>query len=100
MPKFSVTVPHELTKEEAGARLVHFSDKVQERFKDSIKDFQQTTEGDVSKFSFKTFGMAIAGKIHVDAPDVKLDGDLPFAAMMFKGKIEQSIRDELTKLLA
>jgi hypothetical protein len=100
MPKFSVTIPHELSKDEAVQRLGGFSEKVQQRFKDTIKDFEQSWDGDVSNFSFKTYGMAIAGKIHIDAPEVKLDGDLPFAAMMFKGKIEQSIRDELTKLLA
>jgi hypothetical protein len=28
-----------------------------------------------------------------------MNGEIPFAAMMFKGKIEQSIHDELAKLL-
>jgi hypothetical protein len=28
-----------------------------------------------------------------------MNASLPFAAMMFKGKIEQAIRDELTRLL-
>jgi len=88
MPKFSVTIPHALTKDEAVERLGHFSEKVQAHYKDTIKDFQQSWDGDVSKFSFRTFGMNINGQIHIDSPEVKLDGELPFAAMM------------LTKLLA
>jgi Putative polyhydroxyalkanoic acid system protein (PHA_gran_rgn) len=100
MPKFSVTIPHSLTKEEAVQRLGKFADKVQEHYKDTIKDFEQSWDGDVSKFSFKTFGLIISGKMLIDAPEVKLEGEMPFAAMMFKGKIEQSIRGELAKLLS
>ena len=99
MPKFAVSVPHELTQEEAVERLSHFSEKIQEHYQDQIKNFTQSWEGKLLNFAFRTFGFDISGKVHVDAPEVKLDGDLPFAAMMFKGKIEQSIRDELTRLL-
>jgi hypothetical protein len=99
MPKFSVTVPHDLTEEQAKERLSHFSEKIQEHYKDQIKNFTQSWQGNLLNFAFRTFGFDISGKLNVATPEVKLDGDLPFAAMMFKGKIEQAIRDELTKLL-
>ena len=51
-------------------------------------------------FGFTTFGFPIKGAIAVEPAEVKLDGDLPFAAMMFKGKIEQEFKDALTRLLA
>jgi hypothetical protein len=35
----------------------------------------------------------------VEPNEVKINGALPFAAMMFKGKIEQSVREELEKAL-
>jgi hypothetical protein len=38
--------------------------------------------------------------VTVEPNEVKLHGVLPFAAMMFKGKIEQTVREELEKLLA
>ena len=36
----------------------------------------------------------------VEDERVVVNGDLPFAAMMFKGKIEQALREQMTKVLA
>ena len=36
----------------------------------------------------------------VEPNQVVLQGSLPFAAMMFKGKIEQTVKEELEKALA
>ncbi|MBI3837770.1 MAG: polyhydroxyalkanoic acid system family protein [Planctomycetia bacterium] len=44
--------------------------------------------------------MNIKGELTVDPNEVKINGVLPFAAMMFKGKIEQTVREELEKVLA
>ncbi len=51
-------------------------------------------------YSFSTYGFNIKGDIDVEPDQVKVNGNLPFAAMMFKGKIEQTVREELEKLLA
>ena len=45
-------------------------------------------------------GFNIKGDLTVDPSEVKVVGSLPFAAMMFKGMIEQGVRDELVKVLA
>ena len=47
-----------------------------------------------------TFGMKFKGLLTVEDDAVQIDGDLPFAAMMFKGRIESEVRDSLEKLLA
>jgi hypothetical protein len=99
MPKFSVTVPHQLTREQAVERLSHFTERVKKDFGDQVSDLEQSWEGNVLHFRFKTFGFTIKGDLVADAPEVKMNGEIPFAAMMFKGKIEQSIHDELAKLL-
>jgi putative polyhydroxyalkanoate system protein len=100
MPKFSVQVPHALTQEQARARLDRFADVLGERFRDQVSDFAQKWEGDALRFRFKTFGIPLSGRILVNDGTLDLDGDLPFSAVMFKGKIESSIRDELAKMLA
>ena len=50
-------------------------------------------------FGFKTFGIKITGDI--TALDNKLDvnGEIPFSAMMFKGKIESEVREQLGRLM-
>ena len=44
-------------------------------------------------------GMSISGTVAVEPDRVKLDASLPFAAVMFKGMIEQQIRKEIDGLL-
>jgi len=99
MPKFSVTVPHTLSQQEATERLNRFVDVLREKFKGSVGDLQQNWEGDTLAFRFKTFGIPISGKIRVGEKSLAVDGDLPFTAMMFKGKIESSIREQLERLM-
>ena len=100
MPKLSVAVPHELGKEEATSRVKGFAEKLNERYQDQAKDLEHAWEDDTLSFSFRTMGMNFKGAIAVAEDAVNIDGDLPFAAMMFKGKIESSCREELTKLLS
>lgn len=99
MPKFNVTVPHTLTQQEATERLNKFADILREKFKDSVSDLEQHWEGDTLAFRFKTFGFPLSGKVHVGDTNLVVDGELPFTAMMFKGKIESSIREQLERLM-
>lgn len=100
MPKFGVTVPHPLTKEEARSRLERFIEMMQSKFEGKVSDLNQSWEGDTLNFGFKTFGIQLSGKIAVNDHDLKLDGDLPFAAMMFKGKIESDIKEQLERIVS
>lgn len=99
MPQFDVTVPHGQSKDDAHERLKSFSEKVKEHYADMVKDVEQQWEGDTLHFGFKTMGVGIKGDLVVNENDVRVRGDLPFTAMMFKGKIESALRDEITRLL-
>jgi putative polyhydroxyalkanoate system protein len=100
MPKFGVRVPHTLTKDEARSRLERFIDVLKAKSGNQVSDLQQAWEGDTLKFHFKTFGIAIDGGITVAENELDLAGDLPFAAMIFKGKIESEIREQLERIVA
>lgn len=101
MPGFKVEVPHPLGQEEAAARVKGLLEHLRSRFEGQVKDMQQTwTEDDVMQFSFKTAGLTIKGEMDVQPDSVLVHGDLPFAAMLFRGKIESSIKEELAKCLA
>jgi hypothetical protein len=44
-------------------------------------------------------GMSFKGDMIVEDSEVKVNGELPFAAMMFKGKIETAVREQMAKTL-
>jgi putative polyhydroxyalkanoate system protein len=100
MPKFGVRVPHQLTKDEARSRLERFVEMIQAKYADKVGDLEQSWEGDTLKFHFKTYGIPLNGGITVNDSELNLAGDLPFAAMMFKGKIESEIRESLERIVA
>lgn len=100
MPSFSTELTHKLGQEQAIERLKLFLDKVQEKYKDQVSNLEGEWTDHVLNFSFSTFGFSIKGTIEALEEAVKLEGSLPFAAIAFRGKIEQSIREQLEKVLA
>ena len=100
MPGFDIAVPHQLGQQEAASRLKGFFQKVREKYQSQVTDLEETWNDNILDFSFKTYGFAIKGTGTVEAENVQFKGELPFAAVAFRGKIEQSIREELSKELA
>lgn len=100
MPKFGVRVPHELSQQEARSRLDRFAERLQQKFEGQVSGLEQSWEGDTLRFQFKTYGIQLTGGIAVTENELNLDGELPFSAMMFRGKIESAIREQLEKLVA
>jgi len=61
---------------------------------------EESWVGNLLNFAFKAKGFNVKGSMQVAPSEVKIDGQLPFAAMIFKGKIEQTVREQLQKVLA
>jgi putative polyhydroxyalkanoate system protein len=99
VPKFNIEVPHQLSAQEAKTRLEKKAEFLLGRFGDQVKDMTQSWDGDILNFGFKTLGMRFDGAVGVEDDRVVVNGDLPFAAMMFKGKIESEIRGQLEHIL-
>ena len=99
MPKLSFSVEHQLGQQEAVDRMKSFMPKIREHYQGQLTDFEESWEENELRFGFSTFGFKIKGQMAVEDTQVKLDLELPFAAMMFKGKIEQSIREPLERML-
>lgn len=95
MPKINMEIPHQLSAEESRSRLERFTESLP---KDQVSDLEQSWSGNTLTFGFKTFGIKIAGDL--TAADEKLVAaiDLPFSAMMFKGKIETEMKKQLERL--
>ena len=100
MPKFNFAIPPQLSATDAKEKLQRFIDTLEAKLGDSVKDLQQSWEGDNLSFGFRTYGIQINGTMSVADGQVVVDGDLPFSAMMFKGKISNSIKVALEKAVA
>jgi hypothetical protein len=99
VPKFRLEIPHTLTPEDARSRLERFVESLQAKFQDKVSDLEQSWNGNTLAFGFKTFGIKIAGAIAALENKLDVSGDIPFSAMMFKGKIENEIREQLGRLM-
>lgn len=100
MPNLEINIPHELGEDEALKRIQSLLQKVQSRYGDQVKDLQQEWNGNTGEFSFSIMNMPVSGKLTVNNTGVDLDGKIPLAASLFKGKIKSVILEEANKVLA
>jgi hypothetical protein len=100
MPAFNVEVPHQLGQQSARQRLEHFIQKATETYKDQISELEGNWNDDTLDFRITTYGFKISGKLEVMENLVRLSGQLPFAAIAFRGKIEKAFASELNRALS
>jgi len=104
MPKFNFAVPHTKTRDEAKTALREYLEKSREFYAKQLNDMKEDwSNWDADhryNFGFTSFGFTINGAMTVEESQVRVDGDIPFAAMMFKGKIEESFRKMVDRAMA
>ncbi|MCI0361367.1 MAG: polyhydroxyalkanoic acid system family protein [Planctomycetaceae bacterium] len=100
MAGFHVSVPHALGHEAALVRVQKFLDDVRENYAAHMSDVRGQWNGNRLEFGFSATGLPVQGTLVVDDAAVHVSGPLPLAALLFRGKIEQTIRQELEKLLS
>jgi len=89
-------IPHALGREEATRRIKEQLPKAQ----DQVTDLEELWQDHTLTFHFKAMGFKVGGILAVEDAAANLDLDLPLAAMMVKGIIEQRVRQELGTVLA
>ena len=100
MSKLNIVVSHQLTQKEAGERIQGLLTQMKRDYGDNIKDLNENWSENSCRFSFTVMGSAITGTLDILSDEVHINGDLPFAASFFKGKIEETIREKATDLLS
>jgi hypothetical protein len=100
MPQLTLEVPHNLGRDEATRRLKEKFDFARETFKGQVSDLHEEWKDQTLTFGFKAVGMAVSGTVAVEDALVRLTAELPWAAMLAKGMIEQRARQELGQVLA
>jgi len=100
MPKLFITVPHSLGQDDATERLREQFISAKDAYGEHVSNLKAQWDANVLNFRFTTFGATVKGSVTAEPSEVKVHANLPLMAAMFKGTIEQQIRDRLTKLLA
>ena len=100
MPSYHISVPHSLGLVTARTRLDKFLEDVRRDYAAYLGDVSGAWNDHCLDFRFHAAGLPISGKLAVEETSVQVSGQLPLAAALFRGRIEQTIRDELTKLLS
>ena len=100
MPELKMDMNHQLGEQEALRRIKGLLGQVKSEFADQIADLRENWSGNGGTFSFRAMGFVVSGTLTVEQSNVQLNGKLPFAAGLFKGKIERIIRERAVQLLA
>lgn len=99
MPRLNMAVTHTLEPTEVVDRLKRFLDMVRRQYESQLSDYEENWSEQSGSFRFRAMGFKIDGNVVVEAQEVRIDGSLPLAALMFKGKIEDTIRQQLERVL-
>jgi hypothetical protein len=100
LPNLNISIPHHLSQDEALQRIKNAIAQAKAQHSGKIQDLKENWHRNVGTFSGSAMGQAASGTITVNASEVVLDSTLPFAATLFRGKIEAGIREFAAKLLS
>lgn len=94
MSAISITIPHDLGRVGAKARIQGGFGQLRQQFTAvGVKDFEESWAGDTLSFSARGLGQKIAGKLDVRDKDVLIEIDLPWIlgalAEKIKGGVEK-----------
>ena len=73
---------------------------IKSQYGDHVQDLEENWVDHILHFGFSAKGFKINGNVKVEEQQVTFDGKLPFAAAMFRGRIEKEVRTALTRALA
>jgi hypothetical protein len=100
MPKINLSIPHGLSQTEASARIKSLLNDVKTQHADKFTNLQETWTDHAGKFSCSVMGLPVTGILTISPSHVEITGELPLAAMLFKGKLESMIKEHAATLLA
>lgn len=100
MPTIKLSVPHQLGVEEAKRRISHLVSDAKSQFGSNVTDVREEWTQNTNEFSFRAMGFSVSGNLEVNEKTVDGEILLPFAALPFKGRIEEELSTRARELLA
>ncbi len=99
MPKLNLSVPHCLSQAEATTRIKSLLHDVKAQHADKFTNLQEDWTAHAGKFSCSVMGLPVSGILAISPSHVEITGELPLAALLFKGKLESMIKEHAAALL-
>jgi hypothetical protein len=99
MPDITLSVPHQLSREEAKRRIQDEITKVQEQYANKIGRLEQQWQGDILNFSVAAMGVAVSGKLIVEDHQVWVTVAVPWPLALLAGGVKQTIEQRGRLLL-
>lgn len=100
MSSLSISIPHELPKEEALNRIKGLLQNLKTEHANMISNAEEEWNGSEGKFAFTAKGFDLSGSIKVMDTSVDIDAKVPFAVSLFSGAIKSMISEKAKALLA
>ncbi|MBU4284669.1 polyhydroxyalkanoic acid system family protein [Patescibacteria group bacterium] len=98
MPKIELQHRTSLLASQIKERAENLIQGAEKDFKGIITEVQQHWEGNTLFFSFKAMGFSVSGEATAEDYLVVVKAKLPFAAVIFKGKIEAIFKEKAQEL--
>lgn len=100
MPKFNVNVPHAIDRTEAITKLRSFMEAARQDSPVELSDVEENWDDNGNlKFAFSAMGFRIAGQLVTETEQVSVKGDLPFAALPFRGALENQLATKIREAI-
>ena len=99
MPNLTLTIPHQLGREEAKRRISEQAAHLQGQHGGMLERVEQRWEGDTLHFLVAAMGQSIAGTLRVAEQDVHLEVALPWMLAMLAGTVKKQIEQQGRHLL-
>ena len=93
-------VEHQLGAATAQTRLQDFITQMTTQYADTIEATEGTWNDNELAFELTVMGMKVTGTLTVGDDVIEIQGTMPFALSLMRGRMEKTMEQELRKLLA
>jgi hypothetical protein len=100
MPELTVSVPHQLSQDEALRRIQSAIAQVKTQYSDKVAGLREEWNGYRGTFEMSAQNLQVIGTVTVSPSDVTVQTTLPFFMSLFKTTIESRVKDEMSRILA
>jgi hypothetical protein len=100
MPKLNLTIPHSLSPDDAAQRIQSLLNDLKAEHGDKLSNLEEAWDGHIGKFACTVMGLKVSCMLSIEPSQVTITGNLPLAAMLFKGRLEAMIKRHAAELLA
>ena len=99
MPNVTITIPHQLGREEAKRRIMEQAAQLQSQHGSMLQRVEQRWDGDTLHFLVGAVGQSLSGTLRVAEQNVHLEVALPWMLALLAGTVKAQLEREGRKLL-